>query len=199
MPTRFAIIALFIIVAAVGWALPDLRPDPAQAEATVSGGTDTDTSDSTVAAEESGNSKADDEDSSDSEGFAGNLVGGSGNNMTLDEASDGHYYATASVNGQAVDFLVDTGASSIALTADDARMIGLTVNENNRQVIGRGASGNVYGETVMLDSVTLGGITVNNIPAAIIHEGLDKSLLGQAFLNKAGSVTIKDGQMVISE
>jgi aspartyl protease family protein len=117
--------------------------------------------------------------------------------VVLQRKSDGHFYARANVNGGSVRFLVDTGASYIALTGDDAREIGLDWNESDLRKIGRGASGDVFGKTVMLSKVKIGSLQAENVPAAIIPEGLDVSLLGQSFLETVGSVNIANDRMVL--
>lgn len=111
---------------------------------------------------------------------------------------DGHFYADAEVNGSGVHFLVDTGATAIALTGDDARSLGLHWNDSDLQPVARGASGPVEGIPVMLNSVELGGVRANSVPAAIIPEGLDVSLLGQSFLSRAQSIKINGDTMELN-
>ena len=66
---------------------------------------------------------------------------------------NGHFYVDGTVNGQSVRFLIDTGATSVALTADDASRIGLQFSPAEFQQIGYGASGPVMGKQVTLTSV----------------------------------------------
>ncbi len=98
--------------------------------------------------------------------------------VVLERKGDGHFYATAEVNGRPIRFLVDTGASAIALTADDARALGFGWTPAELSVVGRGASGEVTGKIVELHHVRLGGKEAWNMRAAIIPEGLQVSLLG---------------------
>jgi aspartyl protease family protein len=116
--------------------------------------------------------------------------------VTLDRSFDGHFYADATVNGATVHFLIDTGASGIALSTDDARRAGLAFNPSQAEVIGSGASGAVMGQWVELGRVELGLKSVSNTPAVIL-EGGDRSLLGQSFLSKFGSVEIHGDSMVL--
>jgi aspartyl protease family protein len=116
--------------------------------------------------------------------------------ITLERNFDGHFYADAQVNGATVHFLVDTGASGIALSSDDARRAGLAFDTANAEVIGSGASGAVMGHWVELNRVQLGLKSVSNSPAVIL-EGGDRSLLGQSFLSQFGSVEIHDDTMVL--
>ena len=115
---------------------------------------------------------------------------------TLERSDNGHYYADAQVNGASVHFLVDTGATGVALTQDDARKAGIAFSPYEFEVIGSGASGPVKGKLVMIDRVTLGGKTVENVEGAIL-EGADMSLLGQSFLNRLGSVEMRGNTMVL--
>ena len=120
---------------------------------------------------------------------------GSGS-VTLERAFDGHFYADAQVNGATVHFLVDTGASGIALSADDARAAGLAFDPGQAEVIGSGASGAVTGHWVKLNRVELGLKSVNDAPAVIL-EGGDRSLLGQSFLSEFSSVEVHGDTMVL--
>lgn len=122
------------------------------------------------------------------------LTGGT----VLDRESDGHFYADAQINQQRpTHFLVDTGASMVALTGQDARAIGLTWTDSQLQPVGRGASGTVYGVPVKLDRVDLGGFAAQDISAAIIPQGLEVSLLGQSFLTRLNGVRIERDRMVL--
>lgn len=116
--------------------------------------------------------------------------------VMLERSFDGHFYADAQVNGATVHFLVDTGASGIALAADDARRAGLAFDSSQAEVIGSGASGEVLGHFVRLDRVELGLTSVINAPAVILDGG-DRSLLGQSFLSKFDSVEVHGDTMVL--
>ncbi len=115
---------------------------------------------------------------------------------TLTRQANGHFYARALVNGQSVDFIVDTGASAVALSEADARRIGIPLDPANYSVIGSGASGEVRGQAVTLDSVSLDGKRVEQVPGAVL-EGSEISLLGQAFLARMGHIEIAGDRMVI--
>ena len=116
--------------------------------------------------------------------------------VTLERSFDGHFYADAQVNGAPVHFLVDTGATGIALSADDARRAGLVFNAADAEQVGTGASGVIMGHWVALRRVELGLKTVSDTPAVIL-EGGEQSLLGQSLLSKFGSVEIHGNTMVL--
>ncbi len=119
-----------------------------------------------------------------------------GGGHSLKRQPDGHFYANGTVQGASTEFLVDTGASVIALTGNDARAAGLTWSDSDIRQIGTGASGAVYGVATMIDQVEVGGLTQRNVQAVIIPEGLEISLLGQSFLSQIDSVEIVKDQMV---
>ncbi|KHK89710.1 retropepsin-like aspartic protease family protein [Novosphingobium malaysiense] len=115
----------------------------------------------------------------------------------LERAQDGHFYADADVDARSTHFLVDTGASVVALTGSDAQAIGLVWNESDLVPVGRGASGTVYGVPVRLQRVELEDFAAHDVPAAIIPEGLDVSLLGQSFLAELKGVRIEGDRMIL--
>jgi aspartyl protease family protein len=101
----------------------------------------------------------------------------------LERSEGGHFYANVEVNGQLVRFLVDTGASGVALTEADAERIGLDFDRGSYEQVGVGASGPVNGKFVTLDKVSLDGKTAHGVEGAIL-EGSDISLLGQNYLGR---------------
>jgi len=111
-------------------------------------------------------------------------------------SSGGHFLTTASVNGQPVEMVVDTGASIVALSEADARRIGIAYNPADFQVIGSGASGAVRGTEVTIDLLAVDGKEVRSLRAAVV-EGLDVSLLGQSYLSRIGGVVMTGDEMVL--
>lgn len=116
--------------------------------------------------------------------------------VSLDRSSDKHFYADAEVNGRSVRFLVDTGASEIALSEDDARKAGIAVDPGKYELIGHGASGMVRGQYVELQTVDVGGIRESGAKAVVV-QGANVSLLGQPFLEKVDEIVIRKDQMVL--
>lgn len=114
----------------------------------------------------------------------------------LERAPNGHFYAEGNVNGQPVRLVVDTGATSVALTEADAQRIGVPFSPNEFTVIGTGASGPVRGQPVMLDRVEVGGKEVQGVRAVVL-EGLDVSLLGQSYLGRISSVQMSGDTMTL--
>jgi len=100
----------------------------------------------------------------------------------------GQYHYKGRVNSGYVDFLVDTGASAIALTPADARKAGLRDADLDYDVEIRTAGGRNYAARVTLDQVALGGIMLRDVEALIVKEGLETSLLGMTWLGQLQEV-----------
>lgn len=116
--------------------------------------------------------------------------------VELQRSSDGHFYADVQINGADVHALVDTGASGIALSRDDARKAGIATSIGMNDVIGRGADGDVKGEYVTIDRISLGSASAEHMEAIVLNSG-EESLLGQEFLAKFASVEIHGDTMVL--
>lgn len=115
----------------------------------------------------------------------------------LRRAGDGHFYAPVTVGTRPVTMLVDTGASVVALTGEDARAAGIHWNPGQMAVVAQGASGPVRGVAVKLERVRLGGHEARDVPAVVIPQGLPVSLLGQSFLKDVEPVRIEKDRMVL--
>lgn len=128
--------------------------------------------------------------------LAGGTAFTGGNAVVLQRGENGHFFVDAQVNGMPVRFLVDTGASTVALTTADAQRVGLQFARGEFDRVGAGASGPVNGKFVMLGSVTVQGKSATNVEGVII-EGGEMSLLGQSFLRRMGRIEIAGDQMII--
>ena len=112
--------------------------------------------------------------------------------------NDGHYHLTLEINGAAVDFVVDTGASQVVLSQQDAARIGLDPATLDYSGNANTANGAVRTAPVILDQVVLGGITDRNIPAVVNGGAMDDSLLGMTYLGLYNRIEISDGQLVLN-
>ena len=116
--------------------------------------------------------------------------------IELTRNENGYFYADVQINGAPVHMLVDTGATVIALSREDARMAGIATSIGMNDVVGEGADGAVKGEEVRIDRVTLGDKTVEALPAIVLNSG-GQSLLGQSFLSRFASVHIEGDKMIL--
>lgn len=121
----------------------------------------------------------------------------SGYVVALRKGDDGHFHANGQVNGKRVKFLVDTGASSVALTAADAKRAGYDLRKLNYNIPVNTASGQIFGAAVMLDSVAVGRIKLKKVPAIVLKDGLDTSLLGMSYLGRLHKFEASRNQLLL--
>ena len=119
-----------------------------------------------------------------------------GGETELERGPGGHFYTDASINGQSLPFVVDTGATSVALTVDAARTAGIYVDPSSFTVVGTGASGATRGTRVTISHLEVAGRTVDNVDAVVL-EGLEINLLGQSVLSRFGSIEMKGDRMML--
>ncbi|WP_299843002.1 TIGR02281 family clan AA aspartic protease [uncultured Roseovarius sp.] len=123
-------------------------------------------------------------------------VSGAGR-IELPRHPDGHYYLTATVNGEAIEFVVDTGATDIVLTREDARNAGLNPDDLAYSGTALTANGVVATAPVRLETVEIGPIRDTDIRAVVNGGELDQSLLGMSYLQRYSSVEITNGTLVL--
>jgi aspartyl protease family protein len=116
--------------------------------------------------------------------------------VELQRNENGHFYADVEINGAQVHMLVDTGATGIALSREDARKAGIATSIGMNDVVGEGADGSIHGEYVTIDRMSLGGKTVEGMHAIVLNNG-EQSLLGQAFLAQFASVEMHGNVMTL--
>ena len=102
----------------------------------------------------------------------------------IPKAKDGHFWANATVNTRAVRFLVDTGATVVALTPADAQRLGFDAKNLTYDREVTTANGKTYAASVNLSVVGIGQSTVRNVDAMVVKEGLTTSLLGMSYLGR---------------
>ncbi len=108
---------------------------------------------------------------------------GSGSQIVLNAVSGGHFVSSGSINGKAVRFMVDTGATFISMGQQEADRIGLNYRSGTRGY-SQTANGPVQVYRTTLDSVRVGDVQVFNIEAVIMPMPMDVVLLGNSFLSR---------------
>jgi aspartyl protease family protein len=112
---------------------------------------------------------------------AGGGAGGGGQQIVLTAGLGGHFTSVGSINGKAVSFIVDTGATAVSIGQPDAQRIGLDLKSADR-LIATTANGTVPVYRVMLNVVRLGDVEVHNVQAIVMPGALPHVLLGNTFL-----------------
>jgi aspartyl protease family protein len=114
-------------------------------------------------------------------------VGGRGvassGRIVLPADGGGHFMGLGSINGQSVQFMVDTGASRVALSVSDAERIGLDYRAGQPVRVGT-ANGTTQGWQLKLRSVRLGDVEVYEVDAVVTPQGMPFVLLGNSYLNR---------------
>ena len=113
------------------------------------------------------------------------------------KSSDGHFWADGEVNGRTVRFLVDTGATAVALTPDDAARLGIDPQELHYGYKVVTAGGQIRAASVRLASITVAGARLENVDALVIEKGLDTSLLGMTYLGRLSRFEATRGTLVL--
>lgn len=122
------------------------------------------------------------------------------NTVILYRGDGGHFHADASIDGKPVSMMVDTGASSIALSYEDAERIGLNPSTLDFDATVMTANGPARTAYVTLPFVSIGGIERTNVRAGIAERGrLDQSLLGMSFLETLSSFTFTGEQLKLKD
>ena len=102
----------------------------------------------------------------------------------IPRAGDGHYWVVGKVGDRRIKFLVDTGATTVSLTPDDARTLGVDPDRLDYRYAVSTAGGHVLAAKVRLTSLSVGGATVKDVDALVIEQGLPTSLLGMTYLGR---------------
>jgi len=111
---------------------------------------------------------------------------------------NGHFVVTADVNLSPVRFVVDTGASFVALRESDAESAGIYLSESDFRHPVSTANGTAYGARVQLDSVAIEGIDLDRVTALVLPDQLlGVSLLGNSFLNRLDRFEVSDNLLVM--
>lgn len=108
---------------------------------------------------------------------------------------DGHFHLTLHLNGEPVDFLVDTGASDIVLSLADAERVGLDPDNLAFLGVARTANGSVRTAFATVDDVSLGPVTFNRVRVAVNGGEMDGSLLGMSLLSQFNRLEISDNTL----
>jgi aspartyl protease family protein len=113
-------------------------------------------------------------------------------------APDHQFYVTAAVNNSPASFLVDTGASYVALRESDARLAGVYITWTDFDRPIRTANGETKAAMVTIDVIEIDRIRIENVKAFILPDDqLSVNLLGMSFLSRLHSVEARAGQLVL--
>lgn len=115
--------------------------------------------------------------------------------VTAEES--GHFVVMGKVNGQAVRFLVDTGASDTVLSPDDAKRLGIDMSALSFDQTAETANGLGHGATFVADSLSVGPISFAGMSLLVNQAPMTNSLLGMTFLRRLESFQVRDGKLYL--
>lgn len=122
------------------------------------------------------------------------------NAASIQRENDGHYWTRADVDGSSIKFLVDTGASVVALTWKDAKRLRLDVENLEFKWTISTANGETKAASVLLPFVRIGNVKIENVEAMILHDdALKNSLLGMSFLRELYSFEFRGDTLIIRQ
>jgi aspartyl protease family protein len=112
----------------------------------------------------------------------------------------GHFVTTADINGTDIKVLVDTGATVVALSYEDANDVGLHPSNLTYDVPVNTANGSTEAARVRLDKIEIDGVRVDGVDGLVMPEGaLNGTLLGMSFLGRLSSFKVEDGVLSLKE
>lgn len=121
-----------------------------------------------------------------------------GARIEIPRGFDGHYHLTLTLNGSPVDFMIDTGASDLVLSRDDAERIGLDPAGLAFTGVATTANGTVRTARARIGTVELGGVVETDVPASVTDGEMLGSLLGMRYLERFARIEIGGNRMVLT-
>jgi clan AA aspartic protease (TIGR02281 family) len=115
----------------------------------------------------------------------------------IEAGPHGHFLVEASVNGVPIDFMVDTGASEIVLSPQDAMQLGFTPGSLSFTQEFESANGTVRGAPVELRELRIGQYQLFDVAASVNETAMPISLLGMSFLRRLSSYEVADGRLIL--
>jgi aspartyl protease family protein len=120
--------------------------------------------------------------------------------LSIAPDSRGHFLTEARINGQRIDFMIDTGASVVALNESSAARFGLHPARNDFTANVTTANGTIKGARTRLAMLDVGGLVVHDVDALVLpDEALSENLLGLSFLSRLKRFEYSSGQMVLQQ
>lgn len=123
-----------------------------------------------------------------------------GRSLTVDADRAGHFKVEGRIDGRRLDFMVDTGASVVALRQSDAETIGIRPVPRDFTASVSTANGNIKAARANLSRIEIGGIAVYDVAALVLpDEALGQNLLGVSFLSRLRRYEYANGRLVLEQ
>jgi aspartyl protease family protein len=134
-------------------------------------------------------------------GASAETVGQAGSrSLSITRDPRGHFLTEGRIDGQRIGFMVDTGASVVALNESSAARFGLRPSRNDYKATVATANGSIKAAPALIAMVDVGGLVVRDVEAMVLpDEALSENLLGLSFLSKLKRFEYARGQMVLEQ
>jgi aspartyl protease family protein len=121
--------------------------------------------------------------------------------VELHAQRNGHYFSDVEINGRRIGVMVDSGASSVALSYEHASSLGIYVKDSDFTWRSNTANGVIAIAPVTIDKITLGDITVRGVQGTVSAQGvqMEQPLLGMSFLSRLSKVEMNAGRLILQE
>ena len=124
----------------------------------------------------------------------------SGRSLSIPRDARGHFRTDGRIDGQRVDFMVDTGASMVALNEKSAARFGLRPARGDYNATISTANGTIKAARTRIAMIDLGGIVVRDVDAMVLPDAaLSENLLGLSFLSKLKRYEYANGKMMLEQ
>jgi aspartyl protease family protein len=131
---------------------------------------------------------------------AATVAQASGRSLSIPRDARGHFQTDGRIDGQRVDFMVDTGASLVALNEKSAARFGLRPSRGDYNATVTTANGTIKAARARIAMIDLGGIVVRDVDAMVLpDEALSENLLGLSFLSKLKRFEYANGRLVLEQ
>jgi len=120
-----------------------------------------------------------------------------GDTLRIRQSADGHFWVEAKVNTLPVRFLIDSGATTTAMTLRTAEQAGIKISESPFPVVLVTANGSVEAQRGTIQSLQVGPMVAKDLAVVVAEEFGDSNVIGMNFLSKLGSWRVEGAEMVL--
>ncbi len=120
-----------------------------------------------------------------------------GDELVIPAGRNGHFLVTAEVDGVEILFLIDTGASQVVLTAEDAERLGYRPEDLEFSDRFETANGVIRGAPLVLPDLRIGDLEIEDLRSSVIQAPMSVSLLGMSFLNRLESYEVREEGLIL--